>query len=320
MELESTQNSTTTKLPMLKLGDYEMRRLRIEKYFQIQDYDLWDIIENGNSFKLVAKTTTDDTGTSTTRIPYPVTIDEKAKKWNDVKARSMLLMAIPNEHLMTLNQYKDRNKSNLDTMSLNDLYNNIKIVEQEDKGTTSTNTSSQNMTFMSSPSPNSTNEVHTVFTRECRLLRNQENITSNQETTRRTLNVQDTSSKAIVAIDGAGFDWSYMADDEALTNRISFRYVSYNVVPPPHTGKFSPLRIDLSYTGLPEFVKPSVQSYRVKPIEVESDEEDEVESHPKKERKSVEPSMDKEEVEIPKQNEKPTRRPVLFPKGLDLLP
>nr|GFA78846.1 hypothetical protein [Tanacetum cinerariifolium] len=42
----------------------------------------------------------------------------------------------------------------------------------------------------------------------------------NQEsrTTRRTMNVEDTSSKAIVAIDGAGFDWSYMADDEDLTN------------------------------------------------------------------------------------------------------
>nr|GFC79401.1 ribonuclease H-like domain-containing protein [Tanacetum cinerariifolium] len=31
----------------------------------------------------------------------------KAQKKNDVKARSMLLMAVPNEHLMTFNQYKD---------------------------------------------------------------------------------------------------------------------------------------------------------------------------------------------------------------------
>nr|GFA19566.1 hypothetical protein [Tanacetum cinerariifolium] len=45
-----------------------------------------------------------------------------------------------------------------------------------------------------------------------------ENRTRNQETTRRTVNVEYTSSKAIVAIDGAGFDWSYMADDETLTN------------------------------------------------------------------------------------------------------
>nr|GEZ47101.1 putative ribonuclease H-like domain-containing protein [Tanacetum cinerariifolium] len=115
------------------------------------------------------------------------------------------------------------------------------------------------------------------------------------------------------------------------------RYVSYNVVPPPHTGRFSPPRIDLSYTGLPEFDEPSVKSYGVTPVEVvthtssvkisasvnentgapliedwESNEEDEVESPPKKERKNVEPSVNKVDVEIPKQNEKPTRRPVKY--------
>nr|GFB00413.1 hypothetical protein [Tanacetum cinerariifolium] len=62
---------------------------------------------NGNSFKLVAETTTNDAGTSTTIIPGPVTIEEKAKKKNDVKARSMLLMALPNEYMMTFNQYKN---------------------------------------------------------------------------------------------------------------------------------------------------------------------------------------------------------------------
>nr|GEU46838.1 ribonuclease H-like domain-containing protein [Tanacetum cinerariifolium] len=447
-------------------------------------------LENGNSFKPVAETTIDDAGTSTTIILGPVTIEEKAKKKNNVKARSMLLMAFPNEHLMTFNQYKDaktlfaaieirfggneatkktqktllkqlyenfsakstesldlifnrlqklvsqlavlgvffsqedlnlkflrsfpsewntrvvvwRNKSDLDIMSIDDLYNNFKIVEQEVRGTTSTNTSSQNMAFMSSSSPNNTNEVpanfgvstaspqvstanlsdatvkitingsdtagydkskvecfncHKIwdFARECRVPRNQANKTRNQETTRRTVKVEDTSSKAMVAIDEASFDWSYMTDDEAPTNmdftalsgseligsqvtdnsNKGLGYVSYNVVPPPHTGRFSPPRIDLSYTGLLEFVEPSVQSYGVKPIEVvtqkssvkisapvrenngapliedwESDEEDEVESPPEKERKTIEPSVDKVEVEIPKQNDKSARRPVKY--------
>ncbi|GJT68693.1 hypothetical protein Tco_1020173 [Tanacetum coccineum] len=82
-------------------------RLRIEQYFQVQDYALWDVIENGNSFKPVPQTTTNANGSSTTLIPGPVTTEEKAQKKNDVKARSMLLMALPNEHLMTFNQYKD---------------------------------------------------------------------------------------------------------------------------------------------------------------------------------------------------------------------
>ncbi|GKA53561.1 hypothetical protein Tco_0746876 [Tanacetum coccineum] len=36
-----------------------------------------------------------------------VTTEEKTQKKNDVKTRSMLLMALPDEHLLTFNQYKD---------------------------------------------------------------------------------------------------------------------------------------------------------------------------------------------------------------------
>nr|GEY77876.1 ribonuclease H-like domain-containing protein [Tanacetum cinerariifolium] len=124
----------------------------------------------------------------------PVTTEEKVQKKNDVKARSMLLMALPNKHLLTFSQYKDAktlfeaiqarfggndatNKTqktllkqvyenfnapstesldsifnrlqklvsqlailDLDTMSIDDLYNNFKIVEQEVKRTVSTRT------------------------------------------------------------------------------------------------------------------------------------------------------------------------------------
>ncbi|GJV17754.1 hypothetical protein Tco_1363077 [Tanacetum coccineum] len=79
----------------------------IENRFGVQDYALWDVIENGNSFKPAAQTTTNVDGTSTSLIPGPVTTEEKVQKKNDVKARSMLLMALPNEHLMIFNQYKD---------------------------------------------------------------------------------------------------------------------------------------------------------------------------------------------------------------------
>ncbi|GJU26326.1 putative ribonuclease H-like domain-containing protein [Tanacetum coccineum] len=107
MDLETTQNNAVAKLPLLKQGDYEMWKLRIEQYFQVQDYALWEVIEYGNSFKPVARTTTNADGTSTSTIPGPVTTEEKAQKKNDVKARSMLLMALPNEHQLTFNQYKD---------------------------------------------------------------------------------------------------------------------------------------------------------------------------------------------------------------------
>ncbi|GJT59752.1 putative ribonuclease H-like domain-containing protein [Tanacetum coccineum] len=70
-------------------GDYEMWKLRIEQYFQVQDYALWEVIKYGNSFKPVARTTTNADGTSTSTIPGPVTTEEKAQKKNDVKVRSI---------------------------------------------------------------------------------------------------------------------------------------------------------------------------------------------------------------------------------------
>nr|GEX02343.1 ribonuclease H-like domain-containing protein [Tanacetum cinerariifolium] len=255
---------------------------------------------------------------------------------------------------LCLKPYKQdlvRNKADLDTMSIDDLYNNFKIVEQEVKRTVTTSSSlrSSNMAFLSSPG--STNEVYNAniqvstvstpvstvnlkqiheddleemdlkwqlallsmrarryfqrtgkkitingsdtvgynkrkvecfnchkmehFLRECRSPRNQESRPKNQDNSRKTVNVKDTSSKAMVTIDGAGFNWSYMADDEAPTNmdimdfsdlEIGLGFASYNVVAPPPTGLFSPLTIDLSNSGLEEFQHPEFKGYGPKTI------------------------------------------------------
>ncbi|GKE20416.1 ribonuclease H-like domain-containing protein, partial [Tanacetum coccineum] len=56
------------------------------------------------------------------------------------------------------------------------------------------------------------------FAREYRGPRNQESRPRNQDSSRRTMNVEDTSFNAMVSIDGAGFDWSFMAEEEVTTN------------------------------------------------------------------------------------------------------
>nr|GFD04807.1 hypothetical protein [Tanacetum cinerariifolium] len=56
------------------------------------------------------------------------------------------------------------------------------------------------------------------FVRECRQPRNQDSRNMNKDNFRRTVNMEETASKAMVAIDGAGFNWSYMKDDEVPTN------------------------------------------------------------------------------------------------------
>ncbi|GJT26610.1 putative ribonuclease H-like domain-containing protein [Tanacetum coccineum] len=91
------------------------------------------------------------------------------------------------------------------------------------------------------------------FTRECRGPRNQDSRNKNQggeknqKGSRRTINVEETSSKAMVAIDGAGFDWSYMVDDEVPRNMDLMA--------------FSESEPDLSNSGLEEFQQLEFEGY-----------------------------------------------------------
>ncbi|GJR64626.1 putative ribonuclease H-like domain-containing protein [Tanacetum coccineum] len=222
MELESTNSGPTAKLPILKLGEYEMWVIRIKQYFQIQDYALWEVIENGDSWVSVPQTVQEN-GTSVTKMSIPATAEEKTNKKNDVKARSLLLMALPNEHQLTFSQYPDAksmfaaietrfggnaatkktqktllkqqyenfsatsaesldsifnrlqkivsrlailvvwmNKPEVETMSIDDLYNNFKIVEQKVKKTVGGSSGAQNLAFMTAPSTNNTIDTNTA--------------------------------------------------------------------------------------------------------------------------------------------------------------
>ncbi|GJR53809.1 putative ribonuclease H-like domain-containing protein [Tanacetum coccineum] len=278
MDLETAQTNTTVKFPLLKEGEYDRWKLRIEQYFQVQDYALWDVIENGNSFKPTAQTTTNTDGSSTTLIPGPVTADEKTQKKNDVKARSMLLMTLPNKHLLTFNQYKEAKTlfAAIQTRFAGFRRLNCKLklklkfselgsyviyclwsTANTQVSTASTQVSTANLSddivyaFLASQ-PNGSQLVHEDleqihkddleemdlkwavsiakhvecfnyhklghFARECRGPRNQDNRSRNQDSSRRTINVEEISSKAMLAIDGAGFDWSFMADEEVPTD------------------------------------------------------------------------------------------------------
>ncbi|GKE44854.1 ribonuclease H-like domain-containing protein, partial [Tanacetum coccineum] len=142
------------------------------------DYALWEVIENGAT---LPKTIIVE-GVMT-EMPITTT-EEKAQRRLEVKARSTLMMGIPNEHQLKFNSIKDakklleallrslspewnthavvwRNKADLDTMSIDDLYNNIKVYEPEVKGMSSSSSSKQNMAFVSSSKNNtsSTNEA-----------------------------------------------------------------------------------------------------------------------------------------------------------------
>ncbi|GJY50105.1 ribonuclease H-like domain-containing protein [Tanacetum coccineum] len=157
-----SQTTQTIKLPILQPSEYDLWKMRIEQYLQCIDYTLWEIIENGN-----APIVTKIVDGKETVIP-PTSVEEKAQRRAKLKERSTLLMALPNEHQLKFNSYKDAktlmqaidnrfrgNKPEIKTLSLDDLFNNLQAYESEVKGTSSSTTNSYNVAFLSSSSTNS---------------------------------------------------------------------------------------------------------------------------------------------------------------------
>ncbi|GJU82529.1 retrovirus-related pol polyprotein from transposon TNT 1-94 [Tanacetum coccineum] len=104
MDQDSAHMVAASKVPMLKPGEYEIWRMRIEQYIQMIDYALWEVIENGAT---LPKTTTVEGVVTVMPI---TTAEEKAQRRLEVKARSTLMMGIPNEHQLKFNSIKDAKK------------------------------------------------------------------------------------------------------------------------------------------------------------------------------------------------------------------
>ncbi|GJV50658.1 hypothetical protein Tco_1446399, partial [Tanacetum coccineum] len=63
--------------------------------------------KNGNLWVPIPVTAPETGPSIATKMTVPSTTEEKICKKNDVKARSLLLMALPNEHQLTFDQYVD---------------------------------------------------------------------------------------------------------------------------------------------------------------------------------------------------------------------
>nr|GEX16274.1 ribonuclease H-like domain-containing protein [Tanacetum cinerariifolium] len=197
------------KVPMLKPGEFELWRMRIDQYIQMMDYALWDVIVNGNS---IPKTQT--INNVETVIPL-TSAKEKLQRRNEVKERSTLMMGLLNEHQLKFNSFKDAKS----------------LLEAIEK---SANT--QNMAFVSSSSNNSniSNGVNTALGVNTA---NKVNTASFQVNAASSLNIdnmsdevicaflesrchkkdcasRDTKLLSIVSYDGlGGYDWSDQAEE-----------------------------------------------------------------------------------------------------------
>ncbi|GJZ38889.1 hypothetical protein Tco_0585452 [Tanacetum coccineum] len=102
---ESTSNSSVVvsalKLPILKTRDYDLWSMRREQHLTHTDYALWEVIVNGDA-PAIASASTGTEG----HIP-PKTTEQKLARKNELKAKSTLLLAIPNENLLKFHGIKD---------------------------------------------------------------------------------------------------------------------------------------------------------------------------------------------------------------------
>ncbi|GJT58633.1 ribonuclease H-like domain-containing protein [Tanacetum coccineum] len=127
IESVSTQVVDAAQLLVLNPGKFELWKMRIEQYFLMTDYSLWEVILNGNS--PLPTRTVDGVETS---VP-PTTAEQKLARKNELKAR--------------------------EDLSMDDLYNNLKIYEAEIMGSSSTNQNTRNIAFVSFNITSSTNEA-----------------------------------------------------------------------------------------------------------------------------------------------------------------
>nr|GEZ62768.1 ribonuclease H-like domain-containing protein [Tanacetum cinerariifolium] len=124
------------KHPVLNPNEFKFKlwKMRVEQYFLMTDYALCEVILNSDSHPLTRSVDGVET-------PYPpTTIEEK----------------LTSKSLMEAIEKRFRD---LETLSMDDLYNNLKIYEAEVIGSPSTTQNIQNVAFVSFNNTNSTNKA-----------------------------------------------------------------------------------------------------------------------------------------------------------------
>ncbi|GKC10928.1 hypothetical protein Tco_1007710, partial [Tanacetum coccineum] len=90
MEAGTISITLTASLRILNPVEYDLWLTRIEQYFLLTDYSLWEVILTGNKvLKRIVR--------ETEQQYEPTTVEEKQDMRNEMKARGTLLMALPNK-------------------------------------------------------------------------------------------------------------------------------------------------------------------------------------------------------------------------------
>ncbi|GJR84807.1 hypothetical protein Tco_0155592 [Tanacetum coccineum] len=269
---------STIKLPILKKGEYDIWAMKMEHYLAHTDYPIWEVIQRGNGPVSVS---TDTNGLI--KVLPPKTAEEILARERERKARTTLLMALPEDHLAKFHKMNDakemweaikfrfggistkdanqkflslyllpsaglkvfliiETKPEVETrhstpkttqvISFDDLYNNLRVLEFDVKGSTASSYSIQNVAFVSE-NTSSTNDVSTAYDHEDLEQLDEFDLeemdlkwqnTGNKEKDNRRRSGKQEDSKALVTIDGEGVDWTSHSEDE----QENYAFMAYN--------------------------------------------------------------------------------------------
>nr|GEW47777.1 retrovirus-related Pol polyprotein from transposon TNT 1-94 [Tanacetum cinerariifolium] len=101
MDSLSTPVVFAAKLPILNPNEFDLWKMRIEQYFLMTDYSLWEVIINRDTPAPIV---------IIEGVVRPATIlsaDQNIARRNELKARGTLLTALPNKHQLKFNSHKD---------------------------------------------------------------------------------------------------------------------------------------------------------------------------------------------------------------------
>nr|GEV67275.1 hypothetical protein [Tanacetum cinerariifolium] len=128
---------SSIKLPIRKKGEYDIRAMKMEHYLSHTDYPIW--------FQtLLSQLEIHGVG-----VPHE-------------DANQKFLRSLPSSWFQV--DLIMRTKPGLDTLSFDDLYNNLRVFEHHVKGTTASSSSNtQNVAFVSADNTSSTNDVSTDY-------------------------------------------------------------------------------------------------------------------------------------------------------------
>ncbi|GJR59280.1 ribonuclease H-like domain-containing protein [Tanacetum coccineum] len=93
---------STIKIPILKKGEYDIWAMKMEHYLAHTNYPIWEFIQRGNGPVSVS---TDINGVI--KVLPPKTAEEILARERERKARTTLLMALPEDHLAKFHKMTD---------------------------------------------------------------------------------------------------------------------------------------------------------------------------------------------------------------------